>query len=105
MEEYTEAKTYKRKQKLRNSQVLTILIHQSRKNIIASHTEFYDKPQINRNVSANVAHVSWYVCFQLRILDVTQAFALKLVIVITKAACPRFISFLLIENNNIERMN
>ena len=58
MEEYTEAETYKRKQKLRNSQVLTILIHQSRKNIIASHTEFYDKPQINRKVSANVAHVS-----------------------------------------------
>jgi len=72
MEEYSEAMIYRKKPELRNSNVNADYFYSSAEifESVASCTEFiYDKPRINRHASANA---SWYLCFQLRILDVTQ---------------------------------
>jgi len=72
MNEYSEAKIYKSKPELRNSNVNADYFYSSAEifESVASCTEFvYDKPQINRHVSANA---SWYLSFQHGILDVTQ---------------------------------
>ena len=57
MEEYSEAKTYKGKSELRNSKILTIFIHQSGNNNIASTEFVHEKPGINRHASSNVTGV------------------------------------------------
>jgi len=58
MEEYSEAKIYNSKPELRNSNGNADYFHSSTEifKSVASRTEFaYDKPQINRHVSANVS--------------------------------------------------
>ena len=74
MEEYSEAKIYRSEPELRKSNVNADYLYSSAEifESVASCTEFvYDKPRINRHVSANA---SWYLCFQLWILDVTQVY-------------------------------
>ena len=60
MEDYSEAKIYKSEPELRNSNVDADYFYSSAEifESVTSCTEFvYDKPWINRHVSANV---SWY---------------------------------------------
>ena len=76
MEEYSEAKTYKGKSELRNSKILTIFIHQSGNNNYCEHGICLRKTRDNMRVQMLqvLSDVSWYMCFQLRILDVTEVF-------------------------------
>ena len=72
MEEFSEAKIYKIKPELRNRNVNADYFYSSAEILesVARCTEFvYDKTQINLHVSAND---SWYLYFQLRILDLIQ---------------------------------
>jgi len=63
MEEYSEAKIYKSKPELRNNNVNADYFYSSAEifESVAGRTAFvYDKPRINRHVSAIVC---WYLCF------------------------------------------
>ena len=74
MEEFFEAKIYKIKPELSNSNVNADYFYSSAEifESVARCTEFvYDKTQINLHVSTNA---SWYLCFQLRILDLIQVY-------------------------------
>ena len=58
MEEYSEAKIYRSKPELRKSNVNADYLYSSAEifESVASSTEFvYDKPRINRHVSANAS--------------------------------------------------
>jgi len=74
MDEHSQAKIYKSKPDLSNGDVNADCFYSLAETFksVASRMEFgYDKPRINRHATAIV---SWYLCFQLRILDVTQIY-------------------------------
>jgi len=69
MEEFSEARIYKIKPELRNSDVTAGYFYSSGEysNQLPDAEFIYDKTQINRHASANASE---YLCFQLRLLDV-----------------------------------